>query len=319
MTTSSSAVLRATMDGRNSLRDAPRKCDWTEFRDLLACPRCKSDLVEAHEALRCLDCAVRWPLVNGAPDFRPEYQPEYLENWRKFQHEMETESYAPKQALRNREGCREVYETLPVAISGNFLDVGGADGTVRHFLPANVHYLCTDPFVDALKVALTRAGDHGFRDVFPCLAEPYPFLCALAERLPLKSQQFDWVHMRSMLDHVYDPFETLKEAFRCLRPGGHLILGLGVRGGRAKTLEPGLTGLLAKAYRVLRYEGLSEFSTRLLGRLAGHRDNHLWHPSIDDLRSLLTRSGFEILREQWTAPPFDYVVYLLARRSEAQN
>src|SRR6266446_584001 len=314
MAVTSSAALRPIEEPRPDPGDAPERRDWRRFLGMLACPRCKGNLLEGNQALLCVNCGSNWPLVDGAPDFRPECQPECLENWQKFQSEFERESYDPKHALRDREGCREVYERLPVPIVGNFLDVGGADGTVRHFLPPNVHYLCIDPFVDTPRVALTRAGDPGFREVFPCLAEPYPFLCSLAERLPLKSRQFDWVHMRSMLDHAYDPFETLKEGYRCLRPGGHLLLGLSAHGGATRTLESGIAGILARGYRVLRYEGIVEFSARVLARLVGHRDNHLRHPSIQDLRSLLTKSGFEILWEHWTAPPYEHVVYILVRR-----
>ena len=314
MAISGSAALRAIEDPRTGLGDAPEARDWKRFRGALACSWCKGDIAESDAALLCANCGSKWPVVGGAPDFRPQYQPEYLENWQKFQNEFERESYDPKHALRDREGCREVYETLPVPIAGNFLDVGGADGLVRHFLPANVAYLCTDPFIGAPGVAQARAQNPGFREVFPCVAEPYSFVCALAERLPVKSRNFDFVHMRSMLDHVYDPLETLREGYRCLRPGGHLLLGLSAHGGATRTLERGIAGMVAKGYRVLRYEGIVEFSSRVLGRLAGHRDNHLRHPFIQDLRSLLTRSGFEILWEHWTAPPFEHVVYILVRR-----
>ncbi|SRR5713226_1667787 len=300
--------------GGLGLGDEPVARDWRKFWGMLACPWCKGDLTESDVALLCANCGSKWLVVGGVPDFRPEYQPEYLENWQKFQDEFEHELYDPTQALRDREGCREVYEMLPVPIAGNFLDVGGADGLVRHFLPANVDYLCTDPFIGAPGVAQARGQNPGFPEVYPCITEPYSFVCALAERLPVKSRAFDFVHMRSMLDHVYDPIETLKEGYRCLRPGGYLLLGLSARGGATRTLEPGIAGILARGFRVLRHEGIVEFSGRVLARLAGHRDNHLRHPSIQNLRSLLTKSRFEILWEHWTAPPFEHVVYILVRR-----
>ena len=71
---------------------------------------------------------------------------------------------------------------------------------------------------------------------YPCLIEPCNFLLAQAERLPFKNNSFDWVHMRSVLDHLEDPYVALKEAYRVLEPGGSLLIGLTVSGGIIATL-----------------------------------------------------------------------------------
>lgn len=314
MTILSSIDWRAIGDSRGRREDIPEKYDWKRFRGMLVCPWCKGDLTEGQAALLCASCGSKWPLVGCVPDFRHDGKTARFNAWHRFQSEFEREAYEPRHALRDREGCREVYERLPIAIKGRFLDVGGADATVRYFLPRDVEYLCVDPFLEAPRLAQARGQDSQFREVFPCFAEAYAFVCAMAECLPIRSRQFDWVHMRSMIDHVLDPVGVLKEGFRCLRPGGYLLIGVSARGGSAKTVEPGLVGLLAQSYRVLHYEGSKEFALRAIRRIRGHRDHHLWHPSIEDLRTLVTNSGFQILHQNWTSPPFDHVVYMLARR-----
>jgi SAM-dependent methyltransferase len=314
MTTTNLIDRIAIEKGKQGTQSIPARDDWRNFRDILGCPLCKGDLTESQATFLCPNCSSKWPMVGRIPDFRQHSGTEPFKRWQQFQNEFEREAYEPKYAFRDREGCREVYEQLPAAIQGAFLDIGGADGTVRYFLPRDVAYLCVDPFLEAPRLALARGQDAKFREVFPCFTEPYAFVCAMAERLPIRSGQFDWVHMRSMIDHVADPPAVLKEAFRCLKPGGYLLMGVSARGGKAKTVEPGLVGLLAQAYRVLHYEGPKEFAHRLIRRLRGHRDHHLWHPSVHDLRTLLTGSGLLILHETWTSPPFDHVVYLLATR-----
>lgn len=310
----SSVSTRIDMAGNVCGTVLPSPELWEGFRDVLVCPGCKGELRKLCASFLCEDCGAGWPLGGSVPDFRMAPSSSSFRRWRQFQDEFEADTYEPRYALRDREGCREVYEELPIAMQGRFLDVGGADATVRHFLSPEVDYLCVDPFLEAPTLARRRGQNPDFREVYPCLAQPYAFVCALAECLPLRSRQFDWVHMRSMIDHVLDPGAAIREGFRCLAPGGHLLLGLSARGGAARTVDPGPAGLLAQAARVLRYEGPKEFGIRALRRLRGHRDHHLWHPSVDDLRTLLANCGFEVLFEKWTSPPFDHVVYLLARR-----
>ncbi len=45
-----------------------------------------------------------------------------------------------------------------------------------------------------------------------------------SETLPFESNQFDWVILRDVLEHVDDPFRLYSEAIRCLKPGGHVYL-----------------------------------------------------------------------------------------------
>ena len=68
---------------------------------------------------------------------------------------------------------------------------------------------------------------------YPCLKEPLNFVAGVAERLPFQSKMFDYVHMRSVLDHLHDPYIAMKEAWRILKPEGKLLIGLSVTGGNS--------------------------------------------------------------------------------------
>lgn len=47
---------------------------------------------------------------------------------------------------------------------------------------------------------------------------------SVGEYLPFKDEQFDIVHIRDVLEHVDSPKETLREASRVLKKGGHLLI-----------------------------------------------------------------------------------------------
>ncbi len=47
---------------------------------------------------------------------------------------------------------------------------------------------------------------------------------AVSERLPFASASFDMVLLNEVIEHVKDDAETLREACRVVRPGGHVII-----------------------------------------------------------------------------------------------
>lgn len=82
------------------------------------------------------------------------------------------------------------------------LDLGCADRPYRHLLPAHARYVGAD--LDGNPVADLAIGADG--------------------RVPAADAGFDLVLSTQVLEHVDDPRVYLAEAWRCLRPGGRLLL-----------------------------------------------------------------------------------------------
>ena len=195
---------------------------------------------------------------------------------------------------KEREADKPVYDHIKM--SGRVLDVGGSIGSIRDFLPKEVQFVSVDPFVACV--------DHippAKKAVYPCLGEHLNFIAACAEFLPFKARSFDWVHMRSMLDHVHSPDLALVEARRVLRPDGKLVIGLYVDGGKhgRRTIDRQLKEI---ARPILTTIGFKQF-----------RDHHLFHPTFKNLQKIVLDNGFTIEDVYWQPAWRDTVCYITAR------
>jgi len=126
--------------------------------------------------------------------------------------------------------------------------------------------------------------------VYPCLAEPCNFLLAHAEHLPFESQVFYYVHMRSVIDHFYDPYLSLIEANRVLRCNGGIMLMVGIKeeeSGISK--DSGLSLLLLRLWEKIREKGLQGLMFAIIKRIYNltQPDIHIWHPAFIDLTDIL--------------------------------
>lgn len=188
-------------------------------------------------------------------------------------------------------------------ILGDILDVGGGVGTVREFLDSAVtRHISIDPFIDApyqIPPAKQKA--------YTCLNNEMNFISAMAEFLPFVSGSFDWVHMRSMLDHVQVPDLALLEAYRVLKIDGYLLVGISVEGGR--------TG------RVIFSELLKEFSKNILSIIGINKfkDMHTWHPTYKNLLKIIESNGFMVRDVYWQPYWNDKVVYVLAQKQSLSS
>lgn len=188
---------------------------------------------------------------------------------------------------------RVVYEHF--RLSGCVLDVGGGVGTLREFLEPEVNYLSVDPYLDCF----SEIPDAKI-EAYACLKVNCNFVAGSAEFLPIISSSFDWVHMRSMLDHVQVPDLALIEARRVLKDDGRLLIGMLVEGG--------------KSGRRSGREHIKEFARSFLSLfLKRFKDHHVWHPTYSGLLKLLIDNDFEITRTFWQPKWRDKVVYLEAR------
>jgi len=273
--------------------------DWVQT--ILVDPLDKSPLRQAQDSLLS-DYGRSYPIRRGIPDLRclSQHVGVVGKLWRSGQEEYEKWSEklsrvdSTNDYVAEREGVRDVYETIP--ITGRCLDVGGHQGRLRAFLDARQEYLIVDPWLNAL------AGlDNQPRllEAYPFLRNPVNFICALAEHLPLKCSAFDTVHMRSCVDHFLNPELAILEAHRVLKPGGQLVVGLYVEGGRTGRQT------IAELTKETARKALSMFTH-------AYEDHHIWHPSYVELRKLLEGCGLRIEQTHWQRAFVDRVCYIKA-------
>lgn len=255
----------------------------------------------------------------GTYDFRIKrpsgLQPAAWQNWSDIQHQYERWSADEAERatlgdyLREIDSVKEIYES-EFRIEGRVLDVGGHQGRLRHHLQQGSVdlYVVVDPFLDVFRYVTSP-----LLEAYPCLEKPLNFIGGQAEFLPFSEQCFDWVHLRSVVDHLADPWLALKEAWRVLRPGGRILVGLTIEERIART------GLLAKLENKLRHDGLRGLA-HALRRRALHilgireRDDHTWRLTLDQVRQLCTETNFRILKETWQKAPWNYVLYFSAEK-----
>lgn len=241
----------------------------------------------------------RFQIENGVVDARV-----YLQNssgfgdWEMGQKKYESweqnaDGYKPSDYKKEIDRDKATYKHFK--LSGAILDIGGGVGTVREFLEDSSKFLSVDPFINAPFLIPEPK-----RTTYRCLSEHLNFIAGMAEFLPITSASFDWVHMRSMLDHVQIPDLALIEAARVLRPGGNLLIGMLVEGGK-KGDPSGFESLKELVKHGLSALGISRF-----------RDYHTWHPTLKNLRALISAHGFEIEEEYWQPGWNDNVVYIKA-------
>lgn len=309
--------------------------------EILCCPLCKGDLHWGEDSAVCRDCATGYPRRTVAHadaeehvyDFRldwPSYCiPEAVTWWGQVQAEYENDDKWQTALddltvyLAEIDSVREIY-TEVFTLGGRVLDVGGSQGRLRHFLrDEDVSlYVSADPFLAVFQDVQHR---RNLLKAYPSLAEPCNFLACYAEHLPFRRGAFDWVHMRSVLDHFRDPYLALKEAHRVLRRDGALLIGLAVRSAPASGRDANLRQdlpvgpLPVRVARKIRQEGLPGMvrvvAARVRTLIRGPRD-HTFHWRYEDVIDLLDRSGFVIVKEHWQKPPYAMCVYLQARKGQ---
>ena len=316
--------------------------------DRLCCPLCKAPIAghdPQADSFLCRACNTKYPRVTVSHTNHEEYvydfrvhRPAYsvpvgVARWSLTQAEYEDSCHGERGRtdvlatyLKEIDSVREIYRVEFPDIRGSVLDLGGYQGTLRYYLlPANVPlYVCVDPLLDAFRGLESQPN---LLKAYPSLSEPCNFLSCHAEHLPFAANSFDWVHMRSVLDHFEDPFLAIKETYRVLKPGGAILIGLTVYGGQSSLKAPDegwsspahWSGLVARIFTKVRMDGMSGLlktaaSTLKRRQFPGARDEHTFQWKYDDLLDLLSTTHFSVAKEHWQKPPFTMCVYVLARR-----
>ena len=101
-------------------------------------------------------------------------------------------------------------------LKGEWLDCGCADGGYTVALVENgaSHATGIDPLEDRVSRAKDRA--QGIPNI--------RFMRASGDSLPFPDECFDGVLLNEVLEHVADEVRTLRDVFRVLRPGGHIVV-----------------------------------------------------------------------------------------------
>lgn len=184
-------------------------------------------------------------------------------------------------------------------LHGEWLDCGCADGgyAIAIAQAGAQTVVGVDTLEERIVEARARARVCAHADT------PVTFLHASAESLPFPNAWFDGVLMNEVLEHVTDEIKALREVYRVLRPGGHLVVmspnrwfpfeGHGMRLGDKDLLLP--------------VPFLPWLPSRIAQRLLRAR-NYWPH----ELRDLIRHIGFVIRVASFVLPVFEVFPWLPA-------
>lgn len=297
-----------------------------EIIDLLCCPICKGSLEKKSDRFLCKECATEYPVKTFSVgdwdeqvyDFRVQYPsfcvPDSVKKWGELQKEYENFSkyYSTidelQPYLNEIKSISNIY-MKEYQIQGSVLDVGGHQGRLRHFLSEDdvPLYISVDPYWKVFEFIQQKPN---LLQAYPSLINPCNFLSCRAEKLPFIVNSFDWVHMRSVIDHFEDPYLALIEAYRVLKPGGNLMIGLSIIEKMDKKNIRNFSAIVPK----IKQEGILKVMKIGVGKILGiYHGSHMLHLGHDELLDLLATTGFRVGKEYWLEPPFEYALYLSGR------
>jgi 2-polyprenyl-6-hydroxyphenyl methylase/3-demethylubiquinone-9 3-methyltransferase len=172
---------------------------------------------------------------------------------------------------------RKVREALP---TGRVLDLGCAQGNLGLLLAEEGYeVVAVDLRPGFLQYARLKCERGAFRAV-----------AASGDRLPFAPGQFDLVIWGEVIEHVAYPEHFLKEIARVLQLGGHLLLTT-PNGSRLHTGLP-------------TFSAAGDRSALAARQFRPDADGHLFLFSREELRGLLSGTGFCVLDHEFSATPW---------------
>ncbi|MEJ7588735.1 MAG: methyltransferase domain-containing protein [Ferruginibacter sp.] len=253
--------------------------DWLE--EILADPISKTTLKRIKDGYSS-ENGFGYSIKDKVPDFRIKLN-QFENEWQKGQDAFEpwlikyldNAESDPMYYINEQKRDAPMYQKLP--LEGRVLDVGGQLGNIRKYMTDDQPFCSVDPFIHVYKVA---AGRTNLFKHYP-LHLPLNFLAGFAEFLPFKASVFDTINMRSCIDHFFNPQLSLLEANRVLRGNGKLLIGMTVKVSTIKNT-------------------LKETTRSVLGIFTSRfDDNHIWHPTRNEMVTLCGQCGFKFEDEIW--------------------
>jgi SAM-dependent methyltransferase len=179
---------------------------------------------------------------------------------------------------------------------GRWLDVGCADGSyTAAMLDRGVQSAAgVDVVAERIQLAQTQHGGN------PRLE----FYCTPTGAIPFPDKLFDGVFMNEVLEHVTDEVGTLRELYRVLHPGGHLVI-ISPNRGFPFECHGAQIGKLKLGYPV----PLLPWLPASLSRPFMNARNYWPH----EMRDLVARHGFSVLSVDFVWPVLDIYPWLPGR------
>jgi ubiquinone/menaquinone biosynthesis C-methylase UbiE len=253
--------------------------DW--LVEILADPISKTKLKKNNEGFY-FENGFSYSIKDNVPDFRIKLN-QFESDWQKGQDQYEQSMI---KYLNNGEANLNYYVEeqrkdapmyMKLQLEGRVLDVGGNLGAIRKYMAATQEFCSIDPFIEVYKLAEGRISLH---EHYP-MHLPLNFVAGFAEFLPFQKSTFDTVNMRSCIDHFFNPTLSLLEAYRVLRENGKLIIGMTVKVNSISNT-------------------VKETARKVLNLVTDKfKDNHLFHPTKEELVMLCSKCGFILEDEIW--------------------
>ena len=233
---------------------------------------------------------------------------EFSKDWCDGQHEYESVEKGFLKRINHPEKLSDLDSEVAdvydeIKMRGDVLDVGGAYGFV-------IKQAGLDPSryvsIDPNNTDWNRLREYRHIEAHYSVCKTAMRIRGFAEFLPFAEACFDFVHMRSVIDHLANPNLALMEVFRVLRRGGRLVVGISLEG----SYKIDRTSMRDS----VKYIASKSNTFRKIIKLV-RLDYHMFHPTIDSLRALIERNGFQIENEVWQKA-YHNVIYMQAVRLE---
>jgi len=169
-------------------------------------------------------------------------------------------------------------------LKGDVLDIGGGWGLFREWWQPHRPgvYLVHDPGIE--RFCNGPSGLH-LQLYSRAFSRPMTFVEGFGEILPYKNNIFDTCLVAATLDHCVDPSRVIKEAVRCLKVGGNLLI-------IQSFYDNDKDEIRTKPYDRSKFLNQPRRLIRVIYKRLFHADHHLHRFKSEDMSNLLSKTGY---------------------------